>query len=88
MIGTTLAHTIGAHPGDTLEVALPGNGQRKQLTVQGIFNSGGPEDEQIFVTLPFVQQALNLAGKIGKIEVSAITTPENDLAHKIGRAHV
>jgi putative ABC transport system permease protein len=85
MVGTTLAHKMGIQPGDTLDVVLPGDGQRERLTVQGLFNSGGPEDEQIFVTLPFVQQALHLAGKIGKIEVSAITTPENDLAHRAAR---
>jgi putative ABC transport system permease protein len=82
MVGSTLARKLNLRIGDSVEIALPGGTQREALTVQGIFNSGGAEDDQIFVTLPFVQQGLNLPGKIGKIEVSAITTPENDLARK------
>ncbi|SFL98910.1 ABC transporter permease [Pelosinus propionicus] len=82
MVGSTLARKLNLRIGDSVEVALPGGVQRETLTVQGIFNSGGAEDDQIFVTLPFVQQGLNLPGKIGKIEVSAITTPENELARK------
>lgn len=82
MIGAILAHKLNVRPGDTVQVALPGGNRREEITVQGIFNSGGAEDEQIFVTLPFIQKVLNLPGKVGKIEVSAITTPENDLARK------
>ncbi len=82
MVGSTLARKLGIHTGDTVELVLPGDSQREKVTVQGLFNSGGPEDEQIFVTLPLLQKALNLEGKVGKIEVSAITTPENDLARK------
>ena len=82
MIGTILAGKLGIHKGDSIEVVMPHNGSREKLTVQGLINSGGLEDEQIFVTLPYIQQALNLGGKVGKIEVSAITTPENDLARK------
>jgi putative ABC transport system permease protein len=82
MVGSTLARKLGIHTGDTVELVLPGDSRREKVTVQGLFNSGGPEDEQIFVTLPFLQKALNLEGKVGKIEVSAITTPENDLARK------
>ena len=81
MIGTVLASKLGIHKGDTIEVVMP-DGLRQKLMVQGLFNSGGPEDEQIFVTLSFLQQALKLGGKVGKIEVSAITTPENELARK------
>ncbi|AJQ26688.1 ABC transporter permease [Pelosinus fermentans] len=82
MVGSTLARKLNLHIGDSVEIVLPGGTQGEALTVQGIFNSGGAEDDQIFVTLPFVQQGLNLPGKIGKIEVSAITTPENELARK------
>ncbi len=82
MVGSILARKLNLQIGDSVEIVLPGGTQRETLTVQGIFNSGGAEDDQIFVTLPFVQQGLNLPGKIGKIEVSAITTPENELARK------
>ncbi|WP_378955957.1 ABC transporter permease [Pelosinus sp. sgz500959] len=81
MVGTVLAGKLGIKPGDTVDVNLP-NGRHETLLVQGLFNSGGPEDEQIFVTLSFIQKALNLTGKVSKIDVSAITTPENELARK------
>jgi putative ABC transport system permease protein len=85
MVGSILAGRLGIKTGDTIDVVMPGDGLQKKLAVRGLFNSGGPEDEQIFVTLPFVQQALKLGGKVGKIEVSAITTPENELARKAAR---
>ncbi len=50
--------------------------------VAGILSSGGEEDGKIFLNLSAMQKILNLSGKIDSIEVSAITTPENDLARK------
>lgn len=81
MVGTVLAGKLNIKPGDKMEVVLP-DGRRQTVRVQGVFNSGGAEDEQIFVTLPFIQKALHLGGKVSKIDVSAITTPENELARK------
>ena len=48
----------------------------------GILSSGGDDDKKIFINLNSMQKILNLDGKISSIEVSAITTPENDLARK------
>jgi len=81
MVGTVLAGKLNIKPGDKMEVSLP-DGLRQTVRVQGVFNSGGAEDEQIFVTLPFIQKSLHLGGKVSKIDVSAITTPENELARK------
>jgi putative ABC transport system permease protein len=85
MIGTVLAQRLGIKTGDTVEFIVPGDGRREKLTVQGIFNAGGPEDEQLFVPLPLVQQIMNVPGKIAKIDVSAMTTPENELARRAAR---
>ena len=52
------------------------------FTVKGIFNDGGNFDNKILMTLPTAQKLLNLPGKISSIEVSALTTPDNDLARK------
>ncbi|WP_406676788.1 ABC transporter permease [Moorella sp. ACPs] len=84
MVGSLLAKKLGLRPGDELEVIVAGEGgeRRERLTVRGLLNSGGPEDENIFVPLKFVQRALNLAGKVSQVEVSALTTPENELARK------
>lgn len=85
MIGTGLAHRLGIKTGDTIEIVVPDDSRREKLTVQGIFNAGGPEDEQLFVPLPLVQKIMNLPGKIAKIDVSAMTTPENELARRAAR---
>ena len=53
-----------------------------ELKICGILTGGGDEDEKIFLNLSEMQKILNLPGKISSIEVSAITTPENDLARK------
>ena len=52
------------------------------LKIVGIVSGGGSEDDSILADLPIVQTLENVPGKIGSIEVSAITTPENDLARK------
>ena len=53
-----------------------------EFKISGIVSGGGDEDNQILLTLSAMQKILNVPGKIGSIEVSAITTPENDLARK------
>jgi putative ABC transport system permease protein len=82
MIGSLLARKLAIQTGDDLEIHLAKGEQKEKLKVRGIVSSGGPEDEQIFVPLMVAQKAANLEGKVGKIEVSAITTPENELARR------
>lgn len=82
MVGSLLARKLNIKTGDELQIAQPGSERREKLKVQGLFNSGGAEDEQIFVPLSFVQRFINMEGKVTKVEVSAITTPDNDLARK------
>jgi len=50
------------------------------LTVRGILESGGPEDDQLFAPLELVQKLVGLEGKIRRVEVSALTTPDDALA--------
>lgn len=82
MVGSRLASKLGLRAGDELEIPVAGGERKERLKVRGIVSSGGPEDEQVFVPLAFVQRVMNLAGKVGKVEVSAITTPENELARR------
>lgn len=76
MIGHLLAQQHNLHAGDSITL----NG--KPFTVKGIFNDGGNDDSKILMTLPAVQAIMNLPGKVSTIEVSALTTPDNDLARK------
>ena len=76
MIGSILASENNIHIGDKITL------NEKKFTVKGIFNDGGNSDRKILMTLTALQELMNLHGKISMIEVSALTTPDNDLARK------
>ena len=80
MIGNLLAEKNKIHAGDA--ITLSNNGIVKNYIVKGIYNDGGNADEKILMTLSAVQELMNLHGKVSSIEVSALTTPDNDLARK------
>lgn len=81
LVGQKLAESLQVKTGDTLSYRRA-DGTQGQFVIAGIVSGGGNEDNAILASLPVVQQALNLNGKVSEIEVSAITTPENDLARK------
>ena len=81
LVGQKLAESLQVKTGDTLSYRRA-DGTQGQFVIDGIVSGGGNEDNAILASLPVVQQALNLKGKVSEIEVSAITTPENDLARK------
>lgn len=81
LVGQKLAELLQVKTGDTLSYRRA-DGTQGQFVIAGIVSGGGNEDNAILASLPIVQQALNLKGKVSEIEVSAITTPENDLARK------
>lgn len=83
MVGTALAQRLGLKSGDTFHVA--GTASDMQLEVIGIFDAGGEEDDRIFMPVDTAQTLGGLDGKIDSIEVSAITTPENELAIKAAK---
>ena len=80
MLGKNLASQNKINVGDS--ITLTQNGITKSFIVKGIFHDGGTSDEKILMTLPAVQELMKLDGKISSIEVSALTTPDNDLARK------
>ena len=81
LVGTKLAAEKNFKVGDVITYKNF-DGTTGELKISGIVNGGGAEDEQILTDLAVMQKVLNAQGKIGSIEVSAITTPENDLARK------
>ena len=76
MIGHILASQKNIHVNDTVTV------DGKTFIVKGIFNDGGNDDSKVLMTLPSAQSLLDLPGRVSDIEVSALTTPDNDLARK------
>ncbi len=81
LAGRKLADTMGLTPGSTITYRTK-EGTEKTLKIVGIVTGGGAEDDALTVNLDLAQEALGALGKIDKINVSAITTPENDLARK------
>jgi putative ABC transport system permease protein len=53
-----------------------------QFTVTGILDSGGPEDDQILTALGSAQTLAGLEGKVRRVEVSALTKPEDAFARR------
>lgn len=84
MVGITLAKQLQVRTGDSLTIVMATKAgvKEEKVVVKGIIDSGNTADEQVFVPLGLVQQGLGLAGKVSKVEVSALTTPENSLARK------
>ena len=83
MVGEVLAAREGISAGDTIAVTTKYG--TKNLVVIGIYDAGGDEDDQIFAPLEIVQSLSNTDGFLTSIEVSALTTPDNDLARKAAR---
>lgn len=51
-----------------------------EFEVAGILETGGPEDDQLFAPLAAVQKFSGLEGKVRRVEVSALTKPEDAFA--------
>ncbi len=83
MVGEQLAKQHGIKAGDTLTLSTELG--KKELKVVGVYNSGGDEDLQIYTTLHNAQALCDKAGYVSSIEVSALTTPDNELAAKAAK---
>jgi putative ABC transport system permease protein len=84
LVGATLARQAKIDIGDVIEVD-GGNGTQDELQVAGIVHTGGAEDEEILVPLATVQRLAGRPGQVGRVEVAALTTPDNDLARRAAR---
>lgn len=81
LLGADLARRLGLAAGGSVSVQV--GGRSEALRATGILSSDGPEDGSIVVPLAFVQRLADLRGKIGRVDVSALTTPEDRLARKV-----
>lgn len=78
LVGRQLAKALGAKPGDDLAFTNAGNPQSAMtLQVRGLLQTGGEEDDEVLAPLAEVQKFTGLEGKIRRIEVSALTKPED-----------
>ncbi|HMR49549.1 MAG TPA: ABC transporter permease [Arachnia sp.] len=83
MIGATVAQDRGWSVGDAVTVSGPEGDAT--LTVVGVFHAGDEEDEVVYVPLATAQQLTARPGEVDRIEVRAITTPENELSQRAER---
>jgi putative ABC transport system permease protein len=89
MIGAELAAERGLELGDEFTLSPAGDrtasGKATELRVAGILSSSGEEDRAVIVPLATAQRLAGRAGQVDSVEVSALTTPDNDLARQAAR---
>ena len=83
MVGKKLAEELGVKAGDIISVK--GTDAAESLEIVGIFESGDDEENYIFSTLPVAQKLSGNTGNYKKAEVSAITSPDDELAIKAAK---
>jgi putative ABC transport system permease protein len=80
MVGGLLADRAGLAVGDIF--VLSSADASRSLTVKGIFEAGSGEDERIYAPLSVVQEMTGRQGLVSSVEVSALTTPDNELSRR------
>lgn len=83
LVGRTLAEALGVKPGDRLEAAAAGASE--SLTVTGLLSSGGEEDTAIVTSIETAQRLSGLAGRVSRVQVRALTTPESAVYERLGK---
>jgi putative ABC transport system permease protein len=80
MVGETAAARHHIKVGDV--IALSAGTERRELVVEGIFHAGGDEDDAVYVPLALAQELSGRPGLVSRVEVSALTTPDNELSRR------
>lgn len=83
MAGTALAERAGWQVGDAVE--LTGDGGSASVVLVGLVDSGGAEDDELVVPLAVAQRLTGRPGTVGRVEVSALTTPDNELSERAAK---
>lgn len=76
LVGSALARRLGVTPGGRIEL------WGQPFTVRGVLVTGGDEENQVFTRLETVQQLTARTGQVGRIQVGALTKPEDAFARK------
>lgn len=85
IVGTTLAQQLGVTVGDTVtlnKTTASGRKTTQAIKITGIYDSGDDENGSLYLSSSVAQVLADLPNSVDKIEVKALTTPENDLARK------
>jgi putative ABC transport system permease protein len=79
LVGRNVARQFQLAPGSQLDLTYIG--RTAHVTVSGVVDSGGTEDNQIFVSLPVAQRLADLRGKIELMQLSVSGTPSSIAAY-------
>ncbi len=85
LVGRRVAERLNLHTGQTLTFVAADSSSHSparsaEFVIRGILETGGPEDSQAIAPLAAVQHWVGLEGKVRRIEISALTKPEDDFA--------
>jgi putative ABC transport system permease protein len=80
MAGEAAAKKYGLKLGDRVGFQT-GTGSR-EFILEGIFSAGGDEDDAFYLPLANVQELTEKQGLVSRVEVSALTTPDNELSRR------
>jgi putative ABC transport system permease protein len=83
MIGAAAAERFGLALGDTFRLTV--GGKTQGFTVGGIFQSGSGEDTGVYIPLAAAQEISGKPNQVHRVEVSALTTPDNELSRRAAR---
>lgn len=88
VIGATLAQQLGVGRGDTVTLTkktASGETHTQKIRLTGVYDSGDDENGSLYLASSTAQVLADLPDSVDKIEVKALTTPENDLARKAAK---
>ncbi|MBI2360456.1 MAG: ABC transporter permease [Deltaproteobacteria bacterium] len=83
LLGSAVARALKVGVGSSIPLSY--EGKLALVPVKGIVRTGGSEEDQILADLEFTQKLFSLPGKVDKIQVSALATPDNALAIRANR---
>jgi putative ABC transport system permease protein len=83
LVGQALARRLHIAPPARLVVSV--RGRERELTIVGIVRTGGEEDDALLLSLETAQSIAGAEGKVDRLLVSALTTPENVVYERIGK---
>lgn len=82
LVGAEVARRLSVEPGDVLPVTPRGGGEAVELTVRGVVHTGAEEDQRVFVPLEVAHLLEGRMGQADRVQVSALTMPDNELARQ------
>jgi putative ABC transport system permease protein len=82
LAGRTIAAALGLVPGAGVTIDV--GGRPRAVTVVGILAAGGEEDGLLLAPLAWTQAASGLEGRLSRVLVSALTTPESAVWERLG----